>query len=77
MFEVLIHVVGDVFCVMFVEEECTTKQPCHLENINDMQAEYDTLHTAHHECKSLAIVQMNRLSAMHTYIWTCDMQMCS
>jgi len=38
-FEVLIQVDGDVVRLLFVEEKCTKKQPRHLENINDMQAE--------------------------------------
>ena len=38
-FEVLIQVNGDVLSLLLVEEECAAKQPRHLENINEMQAE--------------------------------------
>jgi len=37
-FEVIIQVDGDVLFLLHVAEECTAKQPRHLEN-NDMQAE--------------------------------------
>jgi hypothetical protein len=36
-----------------------------MENINDMQAEQGSLHTADQECKSVAIELLNRLTAMH------------
>ena len=38
-FEFLIQVDEDVLYLLLVEEECTTKQPRHLENINDMQSQ--------------------------------------
>ena len=44
-FEVVsIDVDVDILCLSLVEIVCATKQPRHLENINDNQAEAGTLH---------------------------------
>jgi len=39
---VIIEVDGDILCLLLVEIVCATKQPRHLENINDNQAEAGT-----------------------------------
>jgi len=39
----MIEVDGDIHCLLFVEMVCGTKQPRHLENISDNQAEAGTL----------------------------------
>jgi len=43
---VIIEVGGDIPCLLLVQIVGTTKQPRHLDNINDNQAEACTLHIA-------------------------------
>jgi hypothetical protein len=41
---VIIEVDGDIIYLLLVEIVCATKQPRHLENINDNQVPAGTLH---------------------------------
>jgi hypothetical protein len=68
---VIIEVDGDILCFLLVEIVCATKQPLHLENINDNQAEAGTLHIVDYEYNSWATELMNRLYAMHKHVSTC------
>ena len=61
---VIIEVDGNVLCLLLVVIVCATKQPRHLENINDNQAEAGTLHIVNKECNISATELMNRLFAI-------------
>ena len=66
--EGLIQEDADVLCPLLVQEVDTFQLCPHLENINDVQVEGDTLYTLNKECGSAAIQLLNRPFAMHRHV---------